>query len=331
MRVSIAGAGIVGLTCAWWLQEAGHEVTVYDPSPGTGASYAAAGMIAPAGEAWYGEETLLRLGLASAALWPSFAERIGVPLGQDGAVLVARDASDLAVVRRSVELLARCGVPVSDVDVLDLEPTLSDRVVGGAWLPTDSSVDPRVVTATLLGLLDGRVVREPAPPYVTVRCTGGAAHPSIHPVRGEILRIRSDDPPRRVVRGLVHGEAVYLVPRDDGEVVVGATSEHRTGPLLPTVGGVARLLDAARALVPSLEQAAVLEVLARDRPGTPDNGPLLGRLPTGELIAAGHHRGGVLLAPITATAVLALVEGTAPPPETLPFHPSRFDQEVSPA
>lgn len=333
MRVTIAGAGIVGLTCAWWLREAGHRVTVYDPAPATGATYAAAGMIAPAGEAWHGEESLLRLGLASAALWPDYADRLGLPLQRDGAVLAARDASDLAVVRRSVALLSACGVPVEDVDVCRHEPTLSDRVVGGAWLPTDSSVSPRAVAARLLDLLGDDVVRQPAPAEVTLRCTGTVAHPAIHPVRGEILRVRTDDPPRHVVRGLAHGEPVYLVPRPGGEVVIGATSESHAGPPAPTVGGVARLLLAARSLMPSLETAELLEVTARDRPGTPDNGPLIGRVPSGELIAAGHYRGGVLLAPITAVTVLALLEGAEPPAEALPFHPARFetdnpDQEV---
>jgi len=330
MRIEVAGGGVVGLTCAWWLVTAGHDVTVYDPSPGRGATYAAAGMIAPAGEAWFGEEPLLRLGIASAALWPTFASRIGVTLGRTGTVLAGLDASDLAVVGRSTSLLALLGVAVEDVDVLQLEPTLSDRVAGGAWLPTDTHVNPRLVTEALLRELGDRVVRREAPGVadLVVRCTGAAAHASIRPVRGEIIRVRSDDPPAHVVRGLAHGEPVYVVPRAEGELVIGATSESHGGPALPTVGGVTRLLNAARALVPSIETATVLEALARDRPGTPDNGPLIGFVSDREVLAAGHYRGGVLLAPITAATVVALVEGTAPPAEAAAFHPSRFDQEA---
>lgn len=330
MKVEIAGAGIVGLTCAWWLVRAGHDATVFDPAAGQGATYAAAGMIAPAGEAWFGEEELLRLGLASAALWPSFAAEIGVAYARTGTVLVGRDASDLAVVRRSADLLARLGVPIEEGA---LEPTLSDRVAGGVLLPEDAHVNPREVTAALLGLLGDRVVAEPAPGVgeVLVRCTGTAAHPAIRPVRGEILRLRSDDPPIRMVRGLVHGEPVYVVPRANGEVVVGATSESHAGPPVPTAGSVRRLLTAAAELLPSLETAEVLEVLARDRPGTPDNGPLIGFVTPREVIAAGHYRGGVLLAPITAAAVLALVEDREPPPEVAPFDPFRFRQEARPA
>jgi len=329
--VEVAGGGIVGLTCAWWLASAGHDVTVYDPAPGRGATYAAAGMIAPAGEAWFGEEALLRMGIASAGMWPDLASRLGVHLARSGTVLAGRDASDLVVLERSLALLRSHGVPVEkDVDLLALEPTLSDRVSGGALLPTDASVNPREVTDSLQRLLGDRVIAAPAPGQadLVVRCTGVVAHPAIHRVRGEIVRAHTDDPPARVVRGLVHGEPVYVVPRPGGEVVIGATSESHDGPAVPTVGGVARLLDAARRLVPSLEAARVIEVLARDRPGTPDNGPMIGFVPGGDLLAAGHYRGGVLLAPITAAAVLALVEGTPPPPEVLPFHPSRFTQEA---
>lgn len=326
MRVVVAGGGIVGLTCAWWLVEAGHDVRVFDPTPGQGSTYAAAGMLAPAGEAWFGEEVLLRLGLASAALWPSFARRIGVRVARTGTVLAGRDAADVAVLQRSAELLRSLGQPVADVE----EPALSDRVCGTAFLPGDAQVDPRQVVAALLALLGDRVLRSPAPPDpdgLLVRCTGAAAHPSIRPVRGEILRVRCDDPPRHMIRGLVHGEPVYLVPRPGGEVVIGATSESHDSPPVPTVGGVVRLLDAARSLVPSLDRAEVVEVLARDRPGSPDNGPLIGFNDTGEVLAAGHHRGGVLLAPITAAAVTALVSGESPPPEVLPFSATRFDQE----
>ncbi len=330
LKVEVAGAGIVGLTCAWWLAEAGYDVTIYDPAPGAGATYAAAGMVAPAGEAWFGEESLLRLGLESALLWPDFAGRIGVTLHRAGAILVGRDAGDALTLCRALELLAAHDVPVLHPDVRELEPTLSDRVCGGAFLPTDLHISPRDVTVALLALLGDRVVRTPAPRTgdVLVTCTGSAAHASIRPVRGEIVRVRTNGAPRHVIRGLVHGEAVYIVPRVNGEVVIGATSEEHATPPVPTVGGVFRLLSAARALVPSLDDAELLEVLARDRPATPDNGPLIGRVSDREIVAAGHYRGGVLLAPVTAAAVLAYVSGDAPPAVVTPFHPSRFDQEA---
>lgn len=326
MRVVVAGGGIVGLTCAWWLLEGGHDVIVHDPDPGGGATHAAAGMIAPAGEAWFGEEALLRLGLASAQQWPAFADALDVGYQPSGTLLVGRDAADVAVWRRSVDLLTARGVAVGPPDP---DPVLSDRSSPVALLPQDAQVQPREVVGALLARLGDRVVRTRVPERVPagtvlVRCTGLAAHPALHPVRGEIVLVRCDDPPQRMIRGLVHGEPVYLVPRPGGEVVIGATSQARSGIPRPTVGGVLRLLDAARALVPALEDADLLEVVARDRPGSPDNGPLIGWARPGEIVAAGHYRSGVLLAPITAAAVLALVDNAPLPDVLAPFDPARF-------
>ena len=144
-------------------------------------------------------------------------------------------------------------------------------------------------------------------------------------MRGEILRLRGDVGLSRVVRGWVRGEPVYVVPRPGGEVVVGATSEEHDGPPVVTAGGVRRLLDAATELVPGLDRAELCEALARDRPGTPDNRPLVG--PTGDpgiFLAAGHFRHGVLLAPLTARLLADAVEGAAPDPA---LDPRRFLQE----
>ena len=89
MRVEVLGAGIVGLTVADELLRRGHEVVVVDPRPASGASYAAAGMLSPAAEVWYGEEDVLRLGSASLRLWPALAHRLGVELRRCGTLLVA--------------------------------------------------------------------------------------------------------------------------------------------------------------------------------------------------------------------------------------------------
>ena len=106
------------------------------------------------------------------------------------------------------------------------------------------------------------------------------------------------------MRGWVRGRPVYLVPRPGGEVVVGATMEEHDGPPEVSVGGLLRLLADARELVPALETATFVEAIARDRPATPDHLPLVG--PTGHpglVVAGGHFRHGVLLAPLTAAAV----------------------------
>ena len=309
MRVDVLGAGIVGLTVADELTRRGHSVAVVDPRPAGGASYAAAGMLSPGAEVWHGEEDILRLGLASLELWPALAGRLGVELRTTGTLLVGYDAGDLQQVDRQVALLARHGHPVellSRAGVRAAEPTLA-RAAGGALLPGEASIDPRAVCAALLERVDVGTARR-ARADATVIATG-ASLPApwtglVTGVRGEILRLRSDDPPRRTVRGWVAGEPVYLVPRGDGRVVLGATSEAHAAPPVVTAGGVLRLLTAARALWPALDRAELVETTARDRPATADGLPLVG--PTGVpgvVLAAGHHRHGVLLAPLTAQLV----------------------------
>jgi glycine oxidase len=310
MRVRVLGAGIIGLVCAEELVRRGHEVTVVDPRPASGASYAAAGMLTPSAEVWHGEEAILELGVRSLALWPGLASRLGVPLQTSGTLLVGADHGDLQQVERQCELLARHGREAVVLDrrgVRRLEPEVGPTVVGGAFLPDDPSVDPRAVLRALLARLPV-VAADSTSPDVTVVATGSVLPEPftalVRGVRGEIVRARGGAVPSRTVRGWARGEAVYVVPRSSGEIVIGATSEEHDGEPVPTVGGVLRLLRAARELVPGLDRAEVTEVIARDRPGTPDNLPLVG--PSGVdglVLAAGHFRHGVLLAPLTARLV----------------------------
>jgi len=310
MRVRILGAGIIGLSCAEELVRRGHDVVVVDRDPARGASYAAAGMLSPSAEVWHGEDALLDLGLRSLGMWPGYVARLGLELHATGTLLVGRDSGDLQLVERQCDLLNRRGL---DVPLLDgrqarrREPTLGPRVAGGAWLRDDHSVDPRAVLGALLARVP--VVAETrAPCDVTVVATGarlpGSFAHLVRGVRGEIVRARSDSLPAHTVRGWVHGDAVYVVPRAGGEVVIGATSEEHDSAPVVTVGGVARLLQAARELVPGLDRAEFTEAIARDRPGTADNLPLVGPSEVdGVVLAAGHFRHGVLLAPLTAQLV----------------------------
>lgn len=355
VRVAVIGAGIVGLACAEELLRAGHLVRVFDPAPASGATYAAAGMLAPGGEAWFGELDLLRLGLASLDRWPAYAARLGLDYRDTGTLLVGGDRGDLDRVLSGADLLAAQGVdvrPLTRAELRRMEPTLGGRLAGGALLPGDHSVDPRAAADALLGAVDPVLVRESARPVVEGRCTGVVTgsgttyaadvvvvatghrlddsvpqHRLVRPVRGEILRAHTTDPPERTVRALVDGVPVYVVPRAGGLVVIGATSvEHPGRPAgVASLGGVARLIEAARRVLPTLEEADLVEVTARDRPGSPDNGPLLG--PTGVpglLLAAGHFRGGVLLAPLTARIVRDHVEGRHVGDLAARFTPDRF-------
>jgi glycine oxidase len=129
----------------------------------------------------------------------------------------------------------------------------------------------------------------------------------------------------RTLRGIVRGASVYLVPRVDGRVVIGATVEERGWDARPTAGGAHELLRDALALVPGLDDADLVGVRAGLRPGTPDDLPIVGASGVDGLVhATGHHRNGVLLTPITAEAVAAVVSGGAGPDEVAACDPRRF-------
>jgi len=155
--------------------------------------------------------------------------------------------------------------------------------------------------------------------------------PAVRPVKGQIMRLApSDRAPRlgRTVRGIVQGASVYLVPRQDGAVVVGATVEELGFDTSVTAGGVYELLRDAHRVVPGITEMSVVETVAGLRPGSPDNAPVVGEADTavarGLVVATGHYRNGILLAPLTASAVAAIVTGDDPPAEMAPFGPGRF-------
>ncbi|MEK2472841.1 MULTISPECIES: glycine oxidase ThiO [Streptomyces] len=159
-----------------------------------------------------------------------------------------------------------------------------------------------------------------------------AVLPPVRPVKGQVLRLRLPDPPpggrpflSRTVRAVVRGNPLYLVPRESGELVLGATSEELGWDTTVTAGGVYELLRDAHELVPGLTELPLTESRAGLRPGSPDNAPLLGptELP-GLHLATGHFRNGVLLTPVTGD-VMAEVLATGTVPEAArPFSPTRF-------
>jgi glycine oxidase len=335
--IAVIGGGIVGLSIAWRLRVRGCAVTVYDPAPGTGASDVAAGMLAPAGEAAFGEGELVALLVESARRWPRFAAELGTDVGYraDGTLLVARTGDDRAELDRLLRLQSAYGlapVALRASELREREPLLSPRLGGGAFVTGDAQVDPRRVVAALLasGIA---VVRRPVTDLSTVDgdvvvvASGcGSAELTglpVRPVKGQLLRLRGPAGLRHTIRGYVDGYPVYLVPRADGEVVVGATSDERTDPVV-TAGAVLDLLRAAVELVPALGEYALSEARYGFRPGTPDNAPVIGWLRPGVLVATGHYRNGVLLAPVTADAVADLVTGGPAAALVEPFAPQRF-------
>jgi glycine oxidase len=322
--VAVIGGGVIGLAVARRAAQSGRSVRVHR-SDQRGASWVAGGMLAPHSEGWPGEERLLRLGLKSLAMWHGdFVD--GLPpevITAHESLVVAVDRADAADLRTVGEWLAEQGHPVTlTSSARDIEPLLAQGIRHGFRAGTELAVDNRAVVSALAAHCEHLGVAW-APPVIdlsevtdadAVVIANGVDAPAlwpglpIRPVKGEVLRLRwrpgCMPVPRRVIRARVHGRQVYLVPRADG-VVVGATQYEHGRDTAPAVTGVRELLDDACTVVPSLGEYELAECAAGLRPMTPDNMPLVGRLDERVLVAAGHGRGGFLLAPWTAEQIVA--------------------------
>jgi glycine oxidase len=157
---------------------------------------------------------------------------------------------------------------------------------------------------------------------------------AVRPVKGQLLRLRHPAGMAPVIshtiRATVRGADVYLVPRADGEVIVGATQEERGPDRAVTAGAVHDLLHDAMSVLPVTSELILAETCAGLRPGTPDNGPIVGGTGVGGLLlATGHYRNGILMSPVTADAVVAYLTGQPPAAEWEPFTPWRFLPELA--
>jgi glycine oxidase len=329
MNVVVVGGGIIGLSIAWRLLQRDVDVTVLDDG-NDGAWHVAAGMLAPGGEAASEVPALAELLEESARRWPGFAASLGADVGYDdtGTLGVAITADDLASAAR---VWTRQGLPLLRASELrEREPALSPRVRAGVYAPMERQVDPRRVVAALRERLGLRIVRKrlsalddvDADLAVVAAGCGTAALTGlpIRPVKGQVLRLRGEP---GLIRHVLDGPRVYVVPRADGEIVVGATQEERADRTV-TAGTVYELLRDAIALVPALAECELAATLVGHRPGTPDNAPLLGFFTENAVVAAGHHRNGVLLAPVTADLIADLVVTGRADPLLEAFAPGRF-------
>lgn len=290
-------------------------------------------------------------------------EASGCPVGlrTAGTLLVGFDADDMAALEDLHTFQRELGLAAERLTprlCRQREPGLSVRVRGGLHVPGDHSVDPRALHAALLVAAcraGARVVRARVAELLVadgraggLRLDDGSARQAstvvlalgahsarlpgvpagavpVRPVKGQILRLRGAPVLAGTVRALVRGRPVYLVPYGGDRVVVGATVEELGFDDRVTAGAVLDLLRDAAEVVPGLTELELVETLARFRPGTPDNAPLLGpsALP-GLVLATGHFRNGVLLTPVTADAVAELLSTGLLPEVAVPFSPGRF-------
>jgi glycine oxidase len=350
--VLVIGGGVIGLSLAWRARERGMSVTVLERDAlGSGTSQVAAGMLAPVAEVEFGEagRRVLQLGLRSAELWPSFAERlqaassIDVGLLRTGTLVLARDEDEARELERQVAFRDGLGLATNRLrgsQAREREPALAPSTRLALEAPDDHSVDPRAVLAALRGACESvgvqlrehaRVERvQPEAGRVTGAALAGGetlaagqvvlaagawsaqiagaeldrarpgARVPVRPVRGQLLRLRDPAGPGLLSR-VIRFEGGYVVPRADGRYVLGATVEERGFDVEPDVGGVYELLREAHEIVPGISELKIEELCVGLRPGMPDNAPAIGAgSPEGLLLATGHHRNGILLAPLTA-------------------------------
>jgi glycine oxidase len=362
--VVVVGGGVVGLGVAWRCALSGLDVRVFDSSGGRGATWAAAGMLAPVTEVHYGEEALLELNLESSRRYPAFVAELEEASGLDtgyrrsGTLMVALDADENRALDDVFRFQRELGLEVRRLTGRETraeEPALAPNARGGILVAGDHQVDNRALLAALekacaaAGTTVGhetveRVeVRDDRVEAVSLTGGGRVACGAVVVAAGSWSGRIGGLPPWcaaavRPVKGqLVHlrgtplasknvrGLDAYLVPRADGRLVVGATVEDRGWDTSVTAGGVHELLRAAYELLPGVAELELTETIAGLRPATPDNAPLIG--PTGVdglLLATGHYRNGVLLTPVTAEAVAAFLGAGEPPAWTERFLPTRF-------
>jgi glycine oxidase len=347
--VVIVGAGLIGLAIAFELSERGATVRVFDTAePGRAASWAGAGMLAPFTEE-VDDPPFLDLCASSLAAYPQFVERVREASGLDpklrldGILNAAFDEDGLARATTRVCDLQTAGVACNLLDrkqTLALEPSLGGNVLGATLVRCEGSVDNRRLGRALLAACVARGVLVAEVEAVSVECDarrvlgvrsdrGFAAasvvvnacgawasqldgvpplcRPPVEPYKGQMLALAV---PNGLVRHTTWVPGAYLVPRDDGRLLVGATVERAGFDTRVTAEGMHELLSAVLAAAPSLGGFSVAETWAGLRPGTPDGRPFLG--PTsldGLHLATGHFRNGILLAPATATMVADSIEG----------------------
>jgi glycine oxidase len=364
--VLIVGGGLIGLSIAWELAGEKLRVGVIErQQPGLEASWAAAGMLSVAPES-PDAIPLVPLAKASLDLYPEFVakaeEESGHKAGlrRDGALMalflpdVERELSTILAVHHGLGFATEA---IQVEEARRMEPALNPAMCAAAWLPFEGSVDSRALTAAVLLAAQKRgaeILIRPggvtAIEFEKDRCTGvrvglekfqarnvitaagcfSSGIPEIEryaptlPVRGQMVALTSESVKLgRVVRS----EKGYLVPQANGRILAGTTSEHAGFEKRVTPAGIQQILAAAVEIAPELAQASVVESWSGLRPDTPDHLPSLG--PTdvdGLLMATGHYRNGILLAPITARLMREWVMERRTSLDLVAFSPMRFSR-----
>lgn len=342
-RIGVVGGGIVGLTTAYELSRLpDFEVTLFDPAVGAGATYAAAGMLAPTAEIRPGEEASFALQQRSIPAWESMLATFSQTprlIHRSGTLYVGWDASDRRQLTQFEGVLKIQGAEWRHVLRENEEALLTglhSSITSGVFLPGDAWLNPDLAVEKILEELNSlgtEIVPESAievTPNGLVRtntnslqfdavvlATGAAqldgSFPSsehkVRPVRGVTVQLRSDEKfEGPMIRAFIRGRDFYCVNRGSGEFVIGASSEERSD-LGIEVGELERLLRDTSELLPFLESATIISTRRGLRPASLSSDPFLERVGNSKVIySSGHFRHGVTLAPVTAEETVTLVK-----------------------
>lgn len=346
--VLVVGGGIIGLSIARELRKQGAKrITVIERGTiGKEASYAAAGMLAPQAES-YRNDAFFQFCFQSNQLFPQFAQElleetgIDIELNRQGTLYLAFDERTEADIRRRYEWQRRAGLRVELLtasQIADLEPFVSTNVRSGILFPDDGHVENRLLLAALrkfaeihsISLIENQPVRnilrrgdrvigiESAAGHVfadaVVLATGawtslieidGRPLP-VRPVRGQMICFAATP---GFFKHVIYGSDVYLVPRADGRILVGATVEETGFENIVTTEAVEMLSRAACETAPEIAKLEMIDSWSGLRPCSPDGFPVLGEID--ELknlhLATAHYRNGILLAPLTAKIIAASI------------------------
>jgi glycine oxidase len=366
LRVLIIGGGIAGCSAAVELSSRGADVTLVDKDqPGSGATGASAGMLAPQFEAG-GQGALFRFGVENKLIWPEFARRLEElahwPVGYraDGMLVANRTTEEEEGACLALAWQGEVGLPgeiLSPVEARRLHSGVSKAFPSYTWLPDEALVDVQRLAVALADAVRGAGGRVVAGRGVTgivaegrrvagafledggrlaadrVVLAAGAwsglvsglpRELPVAPVRGQMVRLLPEEPPPWTL--LTDHQGRYLVPRENGTLLVGSTMEAVGFDDSVTEEGRARLVETAMDLFPALEKARLVERWSGLRPMTPDTWPVLGPEPELEGLhyATGYGRNGILFAPLGARAVADLVLDGESSVEWEPFSVTRF-------
>ncbi|MDJ0649773.1 MAG: glycine oxidase ThiO [Xenococcaceae cyanobacterium MO_188.B19] len=345
-EIIIIGGGVIGLAIAIELKRRGAEVRVISRDGQQAASYAAAGMLAPMAEN-ITVAPMLELCLKSRWLYPEWTQKLEELSGIDTGYLPCGILAPVSERANQEELLKESNQKIwLDRDnIAFYQPGLGKSIIGGWWYPEDGQVDNRCLMRSLLqtaqaldikiqegvtvkavqqkqGKID-RIITSAgeiaAEKYVLA--TGSWSSQllpiPVRPVKGQMLCLRMPNQPHEPypLQRVLFGDNIYLVPRQDGRLIIGATVEEVGWTPHNTPGGIQKLLAKAIALYPGVADWQIEQFWWGFRPGTSDELPILGVSPCENLyLATGHYRNGILLAPVTATLLGDLIlEGKSDP------------------